>query len=179
DPRDLPFVILSLKISLFMIPLGILLYFPLDNFVWWAIAIAYFIFNNFIYKGPFGLMLHCTSHRRFFNKKYDFLNHYIPWVIGPFFGQTPETYFSHHLGMHHLENNLEEDLSSTMHYQRDSFLGFLKYFFSFLFIGFIDAIKYFDIRNLKTFRNKIIRGESVFILGCILLAYLNLAATLW
>ena len=46
------------------------------------------------------------------------LNLYIPWLLGPFFGETPETYFVHHVGMHHVEENLEDDLSSTMPYKR-------------------------------------------------------------
>ena len=35
--------------------------------------------------------------------------------------------------MHHVENNLPDDLSSTMRYQRDSFLHFLVYFGRFFF----------------------------------------------
>ncbi len=34
------------------------------------------------------------------------MNHVIPWLLGPFFGQTPNTYFAHHMGMHHREENL-------------------------------------------------------------------------
>ena len=26
------------------------------------------------------------------------MNQYIPWVLGPFFGESPETYFAHHVG---------------------------------------------------------------------------------
>ncbi|RYZ41535.1 MAG: fatty acid desaturase, partial [Sphingobacteriales bacterium] len=108
DERDLPFVYLTLKITLTLIPLGILLYMPfISGPVWWLIAAAYAWFNNFVYKGPFGLMLHCTSHRALFKKEYDFLNNYLPWVVAPFFGHSPETYYTHHIGMHHAENNLE------------------------------------------------------------------------
>jgi fatty acid desaturase len=178
DERDLPFIYLTIQITLFMLPLGILLYFPLANWMWWSVAAFYFYLNNFFFKGPFGLMLHCTSHRRFFKKEYDYLNHYLPWVIGPFFGQTPETYFSHHLGMHHIENNLEDDLSSTMAYQRDSFRGFMSYFANFLFLGLLELVKYFDFRNLFKLRNKVIRGEVLFFVGCGLLCWLNWQATL-
>ena len=66
------------------------------------------------FMGPFVLMLHNTSHRRLFKRPWSWMNHYIPWVLGPFFGESPETYFAHHVGMHHPENNLEDDLSSTM-----------------------------------------------------------------
>lgn len=74
------------------------------------------------------LMLHCTSHRVLFKKQYGWLNYYLPWVIGPLFGQTPETYFVHHLGLHHAKNNTADDESSTMFYQRDSAWSFLHYF---------------------------------------------------
>jgi hypothetical protein len=83
-------------------------------------------------------MLHNTSHRVLFKREYNLLNKYIPWVLGIFVGQSPETYFVHHIGMHHAEGNLPNDLSSTMKYQRDSFVDFLKYVSRFLFLGDID-----------------------------------------
>ena len=172
DERDLPFVHLSIKITLIMIPLGILLYMPfIEGWVWWTIAALYFYFNNFVYKAGFGLMLHCTSHRPWFKSKYKFMNHYLPWFVGPFFGQTPETYFSHHIGMHHLENNLEADESTTMTYQRDSFGGWFKYYLNFLFTGLITLAQYFHKRNRNKLRNKVIRGEFSFFLLCFLLGY--------
>jgi len=178
DKRDLPFVHLTLKITFIMVPLGLLLYMPfIAGWLWWTIAATYFFINNFIYKGSFGLMLHCTSHRAWFKSKYKWMNYYLPWFIGPFFGQTPETYFSHHIGMHHLENNLEDDESSTMLYQRDSLRGFTNYFLHFLFLGLITLIKYFDIRNRTKLRNKIIRGELSFIFLCGILCMINWQAT--
>src|SRR6187402_457937 len=81
DERDLPFVKLSVNISLTMLPLAVLLYMPfVHGWLWALIAIAYQFLNNFTYKGPFGLMLHCTSHRILYKKEYGFLNHYLPWV---------------------------------------------------------------------------------------------------
>jgi len=180
DERDLPFVYLTKKITFIMVPLGILLFLPfIQGWVWWLIAVLYFIFNNFVFKGPFGLMLHCTSHRTWFKKKYGWANYYLPWFIGPFFGQTPDTYASHHLGMHHRENNLEKDLSSTMQYQRDSLGDFLLYFMNFFFLGAITLSIYFDRRNQNKLRNRVIRGEIVFILMCIGLAFISWQATLW
>ena len=35
-------------------------------------------------------------------------------------GQSPETYFAHHIAMHHLEGNLPDDDSTTMPFKRDS-----------------------------------------------------------
>ncbi|WP_229725248.1 fatty acid desaturase family protein [Hymenobacter baengnokdamensis] len=134
--------------------------------------------SNALFKGPFGLMLHCTSHRVLFKKKYSFLNRYIPWVIGPLFGQTPETYFTHHMGMHHPENNLPDDESSTMFYQRDSLRGFLHYLGDFLLLGIPRLIGYFNRRNKPTLRLRLLRGELLYI-GCTLgLAFVNLPAAL-
>lgn len=180
DERDLPFVYLTLKITFIMVLSGILLYMPfIQGWLWWVIAAVYFYVNNFVFKGPFGLMLHCTSHRPWFKKEYNSANYYLPWVIGPFFGQTPNTYASHHLGMHHRENNLETDLSSTMHYQRDSLLGFLQYFTKFFFLGIITLSMYFNNHNQIKLRNRIIRGELIFIFMCIGLSFISWQATLW
>src|ERR1039458_2140423 len=74
DERDLPFVHLILKISLILIPLAVLLFFHFPLLVWWPIAIAYFLFNMLMFSGPYTLMLHCTSHRPLFKKKYKALN---------------------------------------------------------------------------------------------------------
>lgn len=179
DKRDLPFIYLTFRISVVLIPLGVLLYMPfVPTWLWWLMAVAYLFVNNFVFKGPFGLMLHCTSHRIFFKKKYQIFNYYLPWIVGPFFGQTPETYYSHHIWMHHPENNLPEDKSSTMDYQRDSFRSFLRYFFNFLFIGMIELVSYFHKKNRKNLIRKCLVGELGFILMCVGLSLINFPATL-
>jgi len=114
----------------------------------------------------------------FFKRAHNWGNYYIPWVIGPFMGQSPETYFSHHIGMHHAENNLEPDKSSTMYYQRDSFRGFLHYFGVFLFIGVVELVDYFKKRDRRDFVKRVIRGEFSFLLFCILLGFISWKATI-
>lgn len=179
DPRDLPFVYLALKITLVMIPMGLLMYVPgVPNWLWWSLAVGYFITNNFIFKGPFGLMLHCTSHRKWFKHEYGFFNHYLPWFVGPFFGQTPETYYSHHIGMHHPENNMPEDESSTMDYQRDNFLSFLSYFADFFFLGIYKLTSYFKKRHRPKLIRKALRGEFLFFAFCAALCLVDWSATL-
>lgn len=179
DERDLPFVYLTLKISLFMLPLGVLLFIPaIGGWWWWVAAALYYWISNFVYKGPFGLMLHCTSHRLWFNHENRWLNYYLPWVVGPFFGQTPETYSAHHLAMHHRENNLDDDLSSTMHYQRDSFIDFMKYFGNFFFSVIPSLALYFNSKDLIKLRNRVIRGELFFWALCFGLMLVSWQATL-
>lgn len=179
DERDLPFLWLIFRCTFFLIPPAVLLYtVNVGSWIWWTAAIVYFVINNFILKGPFGLMLHCTSHRILFKKEYGILNHYIPWVLAPFFGHSPETYYAHHIGMHHPENNLEEDESSTMPYQRDSFRGFMVYFSRFLFFTIYNLPAYFQRKHRKKFFYRFMRGELLFYLFCVLMCFVNWQATL-
>lgn len=176
DERDLPFIYLCLKITFFILPISIYLFFP-NKFSWW-IAVPYLVFNLGIMLGPYVLMLHNTSHRKLFKEEYKFMNYYIPWILGPFYGESPETYFYHHIGMHHAENNLSADISSTMNYQRDNLIDFLKYFGRFFLFGIVELSIYFRKKNRSRFLKKILLGEFSFILMCIALSFFNWQATL-
>jgi fatty acid desaturase len=175
DPRDVPFVKLILG-CLGMAACGVGLYFTGD---WvWLLAPAYLLVWAFVFLDRFILMLHCTSHRTLFRKEYKALNQVIPWVVGPFFGETPETYFVHHMGMHHPENNLEDDLSSTMRYQRDRVAHWLHYFFRFLFGSIIELGMYHMRKGNKRLARRMYIGEVGFWLAVIGLCFLNWQATL-
>ena len=179
DERDLPFIYLSLRIIFIFIPSAILLYSGLlTGWMFWAFSLIYIVVGAKFFIGPFTLMLHNTSHRRFFKRKYEVGNLFLPWVIGPFFGQSPETYFSHHIGMHHSENNLEDDKSSTMYYQRDSLRGFLKYYGEFITRGLIELTNYFRSKNKTKFMVKCIRGELTFVIFATLMCFVSWKATL-
>ncbi|GAA4405045.1 hypothetical protein GCM10023187_23080 [Nibrella viscosa] len=179
DERDLPFAYLTLKITLTLIPLGILLYMPfVTGWVWWAIAGVYLVLNNLVFKGPFGLMFHCTNHRQFFKSEYKFMNQYLPWVVGPFFGQSPETYYGHHIGMHHVENNMPEDGSSTMDYKRDSLREFFRYYANFMILGLKELLGYLDRKNRKKVARQTLIGELSFYALCLVLGLVNFPATL-
>jgi hypothetical protein len=123
-------------------------------------------------------MLHNTSHRVLFKRKYGFLNKLIPWVLGPFFGETPESYFAHHVGMHHPENNLSEDLSSTMKFQRDSFRDFMRYFLQFFIFVIKDLSFYLKRKGRKKLRQKFLSGESSWYVVVALLLVFNWQATI-
>lgn len=179
DERDLPFAYLTLKLTVTLIPLAVLLFMPfITGALWWGIAAVHFYISNFVFKGPFGLMLHCTSHRQFFKSEYDWLNKYIPWILAPFFGHSPETYYSHHIGMHHSENNLEDDESSTMTYQRDSLRSFLAYFGQFLLLGVHELVGYLHWKNRSKLAKRAMFGELFFFAFCIALCFVNWPATL-
>jgi hypothetical protein len=165
DPRDTFVVWLMLKcaavaavgVSLFVWPyaLGI----PV-----WYVAPLYWALVMGAVMDRFTLMLHFTSHRPLFNKSYKALNHVIPWLLGPFFGQTPNTYFAHHMGMHHREENLPDDLSSTMRFTRNRFTHWLRYYLRFLLFGLPELGLYFYKRkNWKLFWRTVIGEGSWFV----------------
>ncbi len=161
DQRDLPFVRLSLFLAAIFIPFAVFMIIP-GNFRWWMAPIYWALY--LWYLGPFVLMLHNTSHRVLFKREYGILNRFIPWVVGPHLGQTPETYFAHHMGMHHAEGNLAPDLSSTMKYQRDSFVDFMKYYLSFAIFGLIQLGQYLHRNGKKKLLKRMIIGEAAFYL---------------
>lgn len=178
DERDLPFIYVVLKISFIIFPIAFLLYTSLlPDWLWWITAIAYQMVN-FYYRAPFGLMMHCISHRALFKKRYKIFYRYIIWLVCPFMGHTPETYFSHHIGMHHVENNMPGDDSSTMYYKRDSFKDFMKYLGYFLLLGFRGLMLYLFSRNKKKLARHALAGEVSFFIFCIAMSFLNFHATM-
>ncbi len=177
DKRDMAFIKLCGLILITTIPFAVYLFIP-ENLNWWLVLI-YYAFNFGVLTGSFILMLHLTSHRPLFKKDYNYLNNFIPWVIGPFFGETPESYFAHHLGMHHAEDNMPSDLSSTMKYQRDSFSDFIKYYLSFISVGIYDLAAYLKIKNRMKIRKSFLIGEFSFWIIAIALLFFNPKASLF
>lgn len=181
DKRDLPFIHLLTKIHLTVLPAAIVLFTPLLKGIWWwALLGPYFFISQIYLRGPFGLMLHNISHRRLFKKSTaNKLNKYVIWIICPLFGHTPESYFAHHVGMHHVENNLPDDTSSTMGYQRDSIIDFLKYYIHFIIAGIIETLTYLVKRKKRKYYVPFSWGEFSFLVFCIAMLFVNLKATLW
>ncbi|MSQ02484.1 MAG: fatty acid desaturase [Myxococcales bacterium] len=173
DERDLEFVYLSLTCLTFQC-VAVSLFFVGD---WvWTLAPVYWAAWGFGLADRLILMLHCTSHRALYRERR--LNQVIPWLIGPFFGQTPESYFAHHMGMHHPENNLREDLSSTLSYQRDSVRAWLHYVFNFLFIGLPLLADYHRRKDNRKLLRRLLVGEAAFWSVIALLSLVNWQATL-
>jgi len=165
DPRDIPFVRLIVACTITAL-LGLTLY-PISLVVlpgagFWLAAAVYLGIWALWTLDRFILMLHCTSHRILFRREYRWLNHVIPWVLGPFFGETPQTYFSHHMGMHHPENNLADDLSTTMPFQRDRFGHWLLYYARFFVLVIIELPIYFVRRNQAKMAVRTLLGEASF-----------------
>jgi len=176
DKRDMAFIYLSLKITFIIIPLAICLF--VITGLHWSLYLAYLLILLIVFLGPYVLMLHNVCHRKLFKKKYNIFNRYVPWVLGIFFGQTPETYFYHHVTMHHPENNEPEDLSTTMKYRRDSIRAFIAYLGSFYFTGVLNLILYFKDKKRNKYALRILLGECFFTVLCVLLCFVNFKATL-
>jgi hypothetical protein len=176
DERDLPFMYLMAAMTVTIVPAAIVLFVP-GLFAWW-LAAGYWVLVFAGFLDRFILMLHNTSHRQLFKREYRRLNVLIPWVYGPFFGETPETYFAHHIGMHHPENNLDDDLSSTMRYRRDSLPGFLHYFFKFFLFGFFELSRYHYTRGRSKFFRRTLAGELSYYALTVVLLFVNWQAAL-
>ncbi len=177
DERDLPFVRLCLKLLVLNVPLAVLLYVP-GVYRWWLGA-GYFLLSSALFLGPFILMLHNTSHRPLFKRQYRALNLLVPWALGPFFGETPDSYFAHHVGMHHAENNLADDLSSTLRFRRDSLPHFLRYFGRFFFLGWAELTRYHWRRKRYKMLRRFWLGELSFYALVAVLAWWKPLPTLW
>jgi fatty acid desaturase len=175
DRRDVPFLVLMAILTATVVPTGVALFVP-GWFRWWLAAVHFALFVHFL--GPFVLMLHNTSHRSLFRRSCGWMNQYIPWVLGPFFGESPETYFAHHVGMHHPENNLDDDLSSTLPYRRDSVRGFLSYFLRFFFVGLVELTAYLARKGRRALMVRTVVGELLFWAVAVALLFVNWRATL-
>jgi fatty acid desaturase len=112
---------------------------------------------------------HAIDH--YSKKKFGIFSLWIPYVIGQFCGQTWNTYYFHHIKMHHVTDNGPEDASSTLLYQRDSILGWLIYFGRFYFWNWYDMGFFFFHKSQVFYILAVIFGEYV-ILGLAL--YLTL-----
>lgn len=168
DERDLIFVNTAARLTLLVVVPGLLLFVP-GVFRWWMAPLwaAWLAKVGF---GPYILMLHCVSHRPTFKKGVStFWSKYVPWLLGPFFGQSPDSYYIHHLGMHHAEGNLNTDLSSTMAYRRDSLAHWLHYWARFVFFGYLHVPTYLSARKKDRLRKRFIAGELAWWIGAALL----------
>jgi len=152
DPRDEVFVRLTLKTCAIMAAAMVVLFVHFH----WAIAAAYLGLWAW-YSAPVILMLHNTMHRPFIRRP-KLLNQAHPYVMSFFFG-IPTGYTQHHIGMHHVEDNTPDDLSSTMRYRRDSFLHFLVYFSRFFFLIVIELPLYLARKRRKVMARKAFFGE--------------------
>ncbi len=152
EARDEVFVRLTLKVMLIMsVAMAVLWRYP----TWPVIAVYLAVWGWF--APPVILMLHCTMHRPFIRRP-KWLDRAHPYVMTFFFGM-PTGYAQHHMGMHHMEDNMGEDLSSTLRYQRDSPLHFLVYFSRFFFLILVELTQYLVRKRRMAMARKAVIGE--------------------
>lgn len=172
EPRDAVFVRLALRSFLVIAPLQVLLYF---YFSWWLAAAVWALQIGWM-APPAILMLHNTMHRPWF-KRARWLNRVVPYTMSALFG-IPTGYMEHHVGMHHLENNLRADLSSTMRYQRDSFLHWLVYLGRFLLFIHLELTRYLLSKGKAAFARRAVLSDLVHVGAMVALSFVHLEATI-
>ena len=152
DPRDEVFVRLTIKVVLIMALAMVGLY----RFFHWGLVPVYLALWGW-YTPPVILMLHCTMHRPFIRRP-KWLDRAHPLVMS-FFCGIPTGYAEHHMGMHHMEDNMPEDLSSTLRYRRDSFLHFLVYWARFFFLILVELTLYLSRHRRTAMARRALLGE--------------------
>lgn len=99
---------------------------------------------QFYYVGTYTLMMHQHIHQRgILSKKFAVFDKMFPYITDPLMGHTWNTYYYHHVKHHHVEGNGPGDLSSTIRYQRDSVVDFMRYVGRFYFLIWLDLPLYF------------------------------------
>ena len=158
EARDEVFVRLTIKVVLLMSAMMGGLFYALKSGVVPTLAAAAVYFAVWGWSAPpVILMLHNTMHRPFLRSP-KVLDRAHPYAMSFFFG-IPTGYADHHLGMHHFEDNMPDDLSSTMRYRRDSFLHFLVYFSRFLFLVLVELTAYLARRRRYKMARRAFLGE--------------------
>ena len=144
------------------------------NFTWWH-GIAHTIFAAWN-AGPFTLMLHNHIHNNGILRKsfpLSVFDRLFPYISGPLCGHTWDSYYYHHVKMHHVEGNGADDLSTTIYYQRDEPTEFLKYLGSFLLITWIQLPIYFFRTKKYGLAAKALISECSSMATIYTLTYLN------
>jgi fatty acid desaturase len=158
-----------------VIPVAALVYW-LGRIPWWAAVIYWAIW--FVLSARFTTAYHLFHHRPFFTKRYAFLEDYINWFVAPFYGQSPGTFYVHHIAMHHAESNTPADLTSTMKYQRDNALHFLVYYLRYMLLTVVDLALYHGRKRRFKLVRRLRVGELWFLAMCAVLGWWRLQPTL-
>lgn len=172
DPRDVVFLRVTLRAVAVMVPLLALLYW---RFSWWLGA-AVLAMQIGVLAPPVILMLHNTMHRPFI-KGPRWVGRAHAWTMSALFG-IPTGYLEHHVAMHHVENNLPSDLSSTMRYQRDSVLHWLVYVLRFLFLIPFELSRYLISKGRGALAVRAVGSDLAHLAAMGVLFTLNWRATL-
>lgn len=172
DPRNDCFAAFTLLMLCTVLPSAVWL---LLDFAWWRALVHIGLVLH--HAASFTIILHNSCHKTVY--AVGWMNHIVPAVLGPLFGQTWNTYYYHHVKHHHVENNGPNDLSSTLRFQRDSILDFTAYFLRFMFCIAIELPKYFVHRGHYWNAASSMFGELAGLALAIALARVNLLGALF
>ncbi|KGO45061.1 Fatty acid desaturase, type 1 [Penicillium expansum] len=96
------------------------------------------------YAGSYTLMKHQYVHMNgVLAPRYRLVDLLFPYIVDPLVGHTWNSYYYHHVKMHHVEGNGPLDLNSTMWYDRDSIADFARYVGRFFFLVSLELPLYF------------------------------------
>jgi fatty acid desaturase len=178
DERDMVFVRTATQITLTVLPVALLLF----VLPWWgalSLGVPYLGWVFLKFGGRYGLMLHAIGHRSIFKREHRWVEALIPWGLGPFLGHTPTSFHAHHMFMHHAENNMLGDNSTTLPYVRDNFRHFLHYWARFFLLGYAHFTLYLVLRGRNRVAARFVFGELAWMGTVIFLfSYVSWAATL-
>jgi hypothetical protein len=154
DPRDTIFVSHVLFTFAVVIPSAIVLLLRFN----WIHAVVHTI-GMVGTIPPFILMLHCVCHKKASRTSIPYFDYLIHYVCAPFYGQTWNTFYYHHVKHHHIEDNGVLDLSSTIWYDRDNWVHFAIYFFRFYFLIGLELPYYFFTKGHYRWGINVFLGE--------------------
>lgn len=155
--------------------LGVALFVP--GVFSWPLAALYLLLL-FPRVGPHAIRVHLLSHRALFHRDHRALNNWLPWGLVFFYGIDPGGYMSHHLGMHHPEENIAPDTSSTLRYRRDSLASFGLYLLRFAVLGKLELAAYLYRKKKRKLLRRLILGEALHKSVILALLLLNWQAAL-
>jgi fatty acid desaturase len=156
DPRDETILYLLYNIFTMTIP-GALLVFAYPSH---CLGCLFLATNMFLFQERFMLGQHYYSHRGLFKSKS--MDTVVLWVLSPFFGLPSGLYHTHHVLMHHSENNRRlMDSSSTELFQRDNPFHFFLYWLEFALMVWVDV----PIYAFRTRRYRLCLGLTLVVLS--------------
>jgi fatty acid desaturase len=160
DPRDRIVLRRVARMAAILVSCAVVM-FALPTWATALLAIPYLAAIFLAFGGPYTLMLHVVAHRPVFKQEWSFLGALTVAPLGMLLGHTPTSFFVHHVGMHHAENNMTSDLSGTIAYRRDSLAHFLHYWARFFFTGHLHLTRYLWLRGRTKLLRRFWLGEAV------------------
>jgi fatty acid desaturase len=177
DPRDLLLLRVMAIVGGLMWPI-LTFCFLAPSFPW--IAYIAYVLILVLNADRVLLMMHVAVHRPIFKAQFWPLEGILHLFLGPLFGCTPGTFYAHHVAMHHAEENMADDGSSTLAYERDNFLHWLHYAVKFQVFGFPGVIRYFLRTGKRRPLRALVLGESLhWLVAIALFWFAPLPATLF